>query len=57
LSKNIEEMVKSKEVYMDKALQLKIVMANKENAINQARWKEIRENDKRRQPWMREDSR
>jgi hypothetical protein len=57
LSKNIEEMVKSKEVYMDKALQLKIVMADKENAINQARWKEIRENDKRRQPWMREDSR
>jgi hypothetical protein len=45
LSKKIEEMVKSKEVYMDKALQAKMVMADKKNAINQARWEAIREDD------------
>jgi hypothetical protein len=48
LSKKIEEMVKSKEVYMDKALQAKMVMAEKKNAINQARWEAIREDDNRK---------
>jgi hypothetical protein len=43
LCKKIEEMVKSKEVCMNKALQSK-----KKNAINQARWDAIRENDKRK---------
>jgi hypothetical protein len=47
LSKKIEEMVKSKEVYMDKAfqenmvIQANMVMADKKNAINQARWEAI----------------
>jgi uncharacterized membrane protein YgcG len=45
LSKKIEEMVKSKEVYMDKAFQAKMVMDEKKNAINQARWEAIREDD------------
>jgi hypothetical protein len=44
-SKKIEEMVKSKEVYMDKALQAKMAMADKKIAINQARWEAIREDD------------
>jgi hypothetical protein len=35
LGKKIEEMVKSKKVYRDKALQAKIFMAGKKNAINQ----------------------
>jgi hypothetical protein len=41
-------MVKSKKVYRDKALQAKIFMADKKNAINQARWEAIREDDKRK---------
>jgi hypothetical protein len=41
-------MVKSKEVYMDKALQAKMVMADKKNAINQASWEAIREDDNRK---------
>jgi hypothetical protein len=41
LSKKIEEMVKSKEVYMYKALQAKMVMADKKIAINQARWQTV----------------
>jgi uncharacterized membrane protein YgcG len=48
LTKKIEEMVKSKEVYMDKALQAKMVMAEKKNAINQARWEAIREDANRK---------
>jgi hypothetical protein len=49
LGTKIEEMVKSKEVYMDKALQTKVLLADKKNAINQARWEAIREDDKRKQ--------
>jgi hypothetical protein len=41
LSNKIEEMVKSKEVYMDKALQAKMAMTDKKNAINQTRWETI----------------
>jgi hypothetical protein len=48
LGKNIEDMVKSKEVYMEKALQTKVLLADKKNAINQARWEAIREDDKRK---------
>jgi hypothetical protein len=46
LGKKIEDMVKSKEVYMEKALQTKVLLADKKNAINQARWEAIREDDK-----------
>jgi hypothetical protein len=42
-------MVKSKEVYMEKALQTKMLLADKKNAMNQARWEAIREDDKRTQ--------
>jgi hypothetical protein len=48
LSKKIEEMVKSNEVYMDKALQAKMAMTDKKNAINQTRWETIREDDNRK---------
>jgi hypothetical protein len=48
LSKKIEEMVKSKEVYMDKALQAKIAMADKKNAINKAMLEAIQEDDNRK---------
>jgi hypothetical protein len=41
-------MVKSKEVYMEKALQTKVLLADKNNAANQARWEAIREDDKRK---------
>jgi hypothetical protein len=42
-------MVKSKEVYMEKALQTKVLLADKKNAINQARWETIREDDKHKE--------
>jgi hypothetical protein len=41
-------MVKSKEVYMVKALETKMLLADKKKAINQARWEVIREDDKRK---------
>jgi hypothetical protein len=48
LSKKVEEMVKYKEVYMDKALHAKMVIAEKKNAINQARWEAVQEDGKRK---------
>jgi hypothetical protein len=39
-------MVKPKEVYMEKALQTKVLLAGKKNAINQARWEAVWEDDK-----------
>jgi hypothetical protein len=48
LGKKIEDMVKSKEVYMEKALQTKVLLADKKNVINQAGWEAIREDDKRK---------
>jgi hypothetical protein len=48
LSKKVEEMVKYKEVYMDKALHAKMVITEKKNAINQARWEAVQEDGKRK---------
>jgi hypothetical protein len=48
LGKKIEEMVKSKVVHMDKALQTKVLLTDKKNAINQARWEVIWADDKRK---------
>jgi hypothetical protein len=46
MSMNIDEMVKSKEVYMAKTL--KAYMADKKNAMKLARWETIQEDDKRK---------
>jgi hypothetical protein len=40
----IDEMMKTKEVYMSKELEAKMI----KNAIKQARWEAIREDDKRK---------
>jgi hypothetical protein len=48
LGKKIEDMVKSKGVYMENTLQIKVLLADKKNAINQARWEAIRKDDKRK---------
>jgi hypothetical protein len=44
ISLKIDEMMKTKEVYMSKELEAKMI----KNAIKQARWEAIREDDKRK---------
>jgi hypothetical protein len=46
MSLKIDEMVKTKEVYMSKVLQARMIMADKKNAMKQARWEVIHEDDK-----------
>jgi hypothetical protein len=48
MSKRIDEMVKTKKLYMAKALEAKVIMAGKKNVMKLARWEAIREDDKRK---------
>jgi hypothetical protein len=56
LSKKIEEMVKSKEVYMEKALQVKMVMAERKIPLTKLDGMQSGRMTTARPPWWREDS-
>jgi hypothetical protein len=47
MSSKIDEIVKTKEVFMSKSLEARMIMADKKNAMKQARWDAIRDDDKR----------
>jgi hypothetical protein len=48
MSLKIDEMVKTKEIFMSKAMEARMIMANMKNAMKQARWEAIRQDDKRK---------